>query len=65
VAAQTGLALVQRGRFGEGNRLLERAAEVSRGHHRAELMLAHGMRTAGRLREAAEALDRLSGRRSR
>lgn len=58
VAAQTGLALARRGGFGEGNRLLERAAEVSGGHHRAELMLAHGMLLAGRLREAAEALDR-------
>jgi tetratricopeptide (TPR) repeat protein len=62
VAAQTGLALAQRGRFGEGVRLLERAAEVSKGHHRAELMLAHGTLLAGRLREAAEALDRSRGR---
>jgi thioredoxin-like negative regulator of GroEL len=62
VAAQTGLALAQRGRFGEGVRLLERAAEVSTGHHRAELMLAHGTLLAGRLREAAEALDRSRGR---
>lgn len=58
VASQTGLALARRGRFGEGNRLLERGVEVSRGHHRAELMLAHGMLLAGRLRDAAEALDR-------
>jgi hypothetical protein len=61
VAAQTGLALAQRGRFGEGIRLLERAAEVSSGHHRAELMLAHGMLIAGRLREASEAQDRARG----
>jgi len=58
VPSQTGLALAQRGRFGEGNRLLERGAEVSRGHHRAELMLADGMLLAGRLREAAEAFER-------
>jgi Flp pilus assembly protein TadD len=62
VAAQTGLALAQRGRFGEGVRLLERAAEVSKAHHRAELMLAQGTLLAGRLREAAEALDRSRGR---
>jgi len=61
VCAQTGLALARRGRFGEGNRLLERAVEVSKGHHRAELMLAHGMLLAGRLRDAAEALDRSRG----
>ncbi|HXA27247.1 MAG TPA: hypothetical protein VN193_00725 [Candidatus Angelobacter sp.] len=61
VAAQTGLALARRGRFGEGVRLLERGAEVARGHHRAELMLAHGSLLAGRLREAAEALDRSRG----
>jgi tetratricopeptide (TPR) repeat protein len=65
VPAQTGLVLSLRGRFGEGNRLLERAAEVSHGHHRAELMLAQGMRLAGRLREAVEAYERASGRRSR
>lgn len=58
VAAQTGLELCLRGRFGEGVRLLERAADVSHGHHRAELMLAQGMSLAGRLRDAAEALDR-------
>jgi len=58
VASQTGLALAQRGRFGEGVRLLERGAEVSGGHHHAELLLAHGMLLAGRLRDAAEALDR-------
>lgn len=58
VPAQTGLALARRGRFGEGIRLLERAAEVSGGNHRAELMLAHGMLLAGRLREAAEGLHR-------
>jgi hypothetical protein len=62
VAAQTGLALAERGRFGEGVRLLERGAEVSEGHHRAELMHAHGLRLAGRLRDAAEAMDRAARR---
>jgi hypothetical protein len=61
VPAGTGLYMAQRGRFGQGVRLLERAAEVSGGHHRAELMLAHGMALAGRLREAVEALDRVQG----
>jgi hypothetical protein len=62
VPAATGLALCRAGRFGEGARLLERAVDVSGGHHRAELMLAHGMALAGRLRDAVEALDRLQGR---
>jgi hypothetical protein len=62
VPAQTGLMLARHGRFGEGVRLLERAAEVSGGQHPAELMLAHGMRLAGRLRDAAEAMDRAAGR---
>jgi hypothetical protein len=61
VPAQTGLALVLRGKFGEGVRLLERAAEASGGHHRAELMLAQGTLLAGRLREAVEAFDRVRG----
>jgi len=63
--AQTGLQLCRGGRFGEGQRLLFRAVELSGGHHRAELMLAHGMALAGRLRDAAEALDRIQGRPSR
>jgi hypothetical protein len=62
VPAQTGLELCRLGRFGEGVRLLERAAEVSQGHHRAELMLAQGLSLAGRLRDAAEALDHSQGR---
>jgi hypothetical protein len=62
VASQTGLQLCRGGRFGEGIRLLERGEEVSAGHHRAELMLAHGYALAGRLREAVEALDHLQGR---
>lgn len=62
VPAETGLYMARRGRFGPGVRLLERAAEVSGGHHRAELMLAHGMALAGRLRDAVEALDRAQGR---
>jgi len=60
--AQTGLQLCRGGRFGEGLRLLFRAVELSDGHHRAELMLAHGMALAGRLRDAVEALDRIQGR---
>jgi tetratricopeptide (TPR) repeat protein len=62
IAAQTGLALARRGRFGEGVRLLERGAEVSNEHHRAELMHAHGLYLAGRLRDAAEVMDRAAGR---
>jgi hypothetical protein len=58
VPAGTGLTLCRQGRFGEGVRLLVRAADVSGGHYRAELMLAHGMALAGRLRDAADALDR-------
>ncbi len=65
VPAQTGLYLCRTGRFGEGIRLLERAVEVSGGHHRAELMLAHGMAQAGRLRDAVDALDRIQGRPAR
>jgi hypothetical protein len=61
VPSSAGLLLARAGRFGEGVRLLERGVEVSGGHHRAELMLAHGMRLAGRLREAAEAFDRSRG----
>jgi hypothetical protein len=60
--AQTGLALAQRGRFGEGVRLLERGAELSGENHRAELMHAHGLLLSGRLRDAAEAMDRAAGR---
>ena len=62
VPAQTGLQLCRRGQFGEGVRLLERAADAAAGHYRAELMLAHGMSLAGRLRDACEALDRAQGR---
>jgi Flp pilus assembly protein TadD len=62
VPAETGLQLCHDGRFGEGIRLLERAADVAGGHYRAELMLAHGMALAGRLRDAVEALDRAQGR---
>jgi hypothetical protein len=62
VASQTGVQLCRGGRFGEGIRLLERGEEVSGGHHRAKLMLAHGYALAGRLREAVESLDRLQGR---
>jgi tetratricopeptide (TPR) repeat protein len=65
VPAQTGLLLCQSGRFGEGVRLLERAADVAEGHYRAELMLAHGMALAGRLRDAVDALDRAQGRPAR
>jgi hypothetical protein len=62
VPAATGLQLCRLGRFGEGVRLLERAVEASGGTWRAELMLAHGMALAGRLRDAVEALDRSQGR---
>ncbi len=61
VPAETGLYLCRQGRFGEGIRLLERAAEVAGGHYWAELTLANGMAMAGRLREAAEAFDRARG----
>jgi hypothetical protein len=61
VPSQTGLALARAGHFGEGIRLLERGVDVSGGHHRAELMLATGMRMAGRLRDAVEAFDRARG----
>jgi hypothetical protein len=62
VPAATGLCLCRQGRFGEGVRLLVRAGDVAGGHYWAELMLAHGMALAGRLRDAAEALDRAQGR---
>ena len=62
VPAATGLHLCRHGSFGEGIRLLERAADVAEGHHLAELMLAHGFAAAGRLRDAVDALDRAQGR---
>ena len=65
VPAGTGLYLCRRGQFGQGIRLLERATEVAHGHYWAELMLAHGMAQAGRLRDAVEALDRAQGRPAR
>ena len=62
VASGVGLVLCDRGRFGEGIRLLERGADASDGAWRAELMLAQGLAMAGRLRDAVEAFDRSQGR---
>jgi tetratricopeptide (TPR) repeat protein len=57
----TGVALCRRGRFAEGVRLLERGAELSGRSRPALLLLAAGDATAGRLREAASALDEANG----
>ncbi|HEY2705153.1 MAG TPA: hypothetical protein VGL20_15845 [Candidatus Dormibacteraeota bacterium] len=57
----TGAALCRRGRFAEGVRLLERGAELSGRSPAALLALAAGDATAGRLREAAGALDEAGG----
>jgi len=60
----TGVALCRRGRFAEGVRLLERGAELSGRSPAALLVLAAGDAVAGRLREAASALEeagRVSG----
>jgi hypothetical protein len=68
VLVDTGSALCLRGRFAEGVRLLERAAEVSGRAPAALRALAAGDAVAGRLREAvaaAEEADRVSGPRTR
>lgn len=57
----TGAALCRRGRFADGVRLLERGAELSGRSPAALLVLAAGSAMAGRLREAAAAMDEAEG----
>jgi hypothetical protein len=61
VLLDTGAALCRRGRFADGIRLLERGADLSGRTRAALLLLAAGNATAGRLREAAAAMDECDG----
>jgi tetratricopeptide (TPR) repeat protein len=56
-----GIALCRRGRFAEGARLLERGVELSGRSPAALETLAAGRAAAGRLHEAAAALDEAEG----
>lgn len=64
VLADTGTVLCRRGHFGEGLRLLRRAVDAAppAAERDAERALAAGLAVSGRLREAAQSLDRVEGR---
>lgn len=61
VLLDTGAALCRRGRFADGVRLLERGVDLSRRSRPALVLLAAGAATAGRLKEAAAAMDEAEG----